>query len=659
MHSLIQMTPFVQRPKTSTDARRPLNSTGAITSPGFFARRMFPSRRSQWISHRASLPLNHIAVALVWLAVLFSRDAFAGPLDTWQTVTLSANAQKSANDMIFVNGEFWAACGTGKIQHSANGSAWTVVQTPATSHLTSITFANGRYVAVGYFFSILSSTDGATWTLHSQDLSNSNGAYQQVIYANGKFLAVGGKGQAQVSVDGVNWMPANMNFPDFYAEGVAFGNGTYVTVGDGASSGTNNVMTSPDGLVWTKRNPGVTTALESVAFGKGIFVATGWNNTILSSPDGITWTKRAVTLPSSGRFWSVAFTNGSFIAYGQGGRLFSSPDGITWAPHTPGSTAGISAVAYDGNNLLIFRELSGGARKSDVWPRVDGGTTPDQPNTPGGPNPSSSQIGNLSTRAWVGANDTQLISGFVINGTGAKKVLIRAVGPTLAAFGIQGALTDPQFRVVNSAGTEVTANNDWGSNPDQSALTTATSAVGAFALQAGSKDAATLVTLPPGAYNIVISGVGGGTGIALAEVYDADSQTACKLINIASRGFVGAGSDAAIPGFVVAGVAPRKLLIRGVGPTLGAFGVGGVIADPRITLFNSSQAKVSENDNWGSGDAAALTAAATQVGAFALNGGSADAAMIVTLQPGAYTVVVSGANDAMTGVGLVEVYEIP
>jgi hypothetical protein len=158
----------------------------------------------------------------------------------------------------------------------------------------------------------------------------------------------------------------------------------------------------------------------------------------------------------------------------------------------------------------------------------------------------------------------------------------------------------------------------------------------------------------------VISGSPGDTGIALAEVYDVDSQSGCKLINIASRGFVGAGANAAIPGFVVAGTTARKLLIRGVGPTLGDFGVGGVIADPRITLYNSSQAKIAENDNWSTvPEAGALSAAATQVGAFALAGGSKDAAMLVTVQPGAYTVVVSGANDAMTGVGLVEVYEVP
>jgi hypothetical protein len=126
---------------------------------------------------------------------------------------------------------------------------------------------------------------------------------------------------------------------------------------------------------------------------------------------------------------------------------------------------------------------------------------------------------NTSTRGQVGADGVGLIAGFVVNGGVPIQALIRAVGPTLAAFGVSGALADPILTVYDSRGRAIADNDNWGSRSDGAAIANAASQVGAFGLLAGSSDSALLVTLPPGAYTVRATGTGGATGTALVEIY--------------------------------------------------------------------------------------------------------------------------------------------
>ena len=269
----------------------------------------------------------------------------------------------------------------------------------------------------------------------------------------------------------------------------------------------------------------------------------------------------------------------------------------------------------------------------------------------------SAWLGNISTRAQVGTGGDLLIPGFVIEGIAPKTILVRAVGPTLADFGVTGVLSDPVVRIFQGS-TEIASNDDWGLAADQTAFAAAMAATGAFVLPIGSKDAAMLVTLQPGAYTAQVSGAGAFTGVSLVELYDAEPGNAgSRLVNISGRAQVGAGGDILIPGFVVNGMDPKQYLIRAVGPTLASFGVGDVLADPTLTVFQGSTG-IDANDNWGSAtNAAAIEITAATIGAFPLGAGSADAAVLITLEPGAYTIQVSGVA-ATTGVALVEVYEV-
>ncbi len=256
---------------------------------------------------------------------------------------------------------------------------------------------------------------------------------------------------------------------------------------------------------------------------------------------------------------------------------------------------------------------------------------------------------NIATRAQIGGAAGTPIAGFVLSGTGTKTMLVRGVGPGLAGFGVSGALVDPRVELVSGA-TTVASNDNWLA-ADAATMTVA----GAFALTSGSKDAAFVTSLAPGAYTAPLTATDGGSGVALLEIYDTSNSSTASVVNASTRAFVGTGDAVIIPGFVVRGTGSLRLLVRAVGPTLAGFGVTGVLADPMITLYQGTTV-LAANDNWSSAEnSAEIAAAATAVGAFALPVGSKDAAFVTTLTAGSYTAVVSGVG-ATTGTALVELY---
>jgi len=318
-----------------------------------------------------------------------------------------------------------------------------------------------------------------------------------------------------------------------------------------------------------------------------------------------------------------------------------------------GATAAVFALprvtpADAGSYTVVVRNAVGGAIVTAPAPLA----VTAQAYTP----PAATLI-NLSARAQVGTDANVLIAGFVVGGSGSKKVLIRAVGPKLGAYGVPGVLADPKLELTTLQGTSLAANDDWGSS-DAAAIAAAASAAGAFALDGGSKDAALIATLPAGSYTAIAKGVSDTTGIALVEVYDLDRPAAARLLNLSARARVGSDAQALIAGFTVVGTAPRSVLVRAIGPTLGGLGVAGVLPDPQLTLQVLGGPVVASNDNWDATNGAAITAAAQQIGAFALNAGTRDAALLSSLSEGQYTPVVTD-RTGQAGIALVEVYEAP
>jgi hypothetical protein len=290
----------------------------------------------------------------------------------------------------------------------------------------------------------------------------------------------------------------------------------------------------------------------------------------------------------------------------------------------------------------------------------------------------ASRLVNLSTRASTGTGSQALIVGFVVSGSGSDALLVRGIGPTLAQFGLTGVVPSTQLTLFDSSSTAIASDTGWGNAPvagtsSVAAVVAPASAgifaeVAAFALPVGSADSALVPTLPVGDYSAQVSGTGNTTGVALAEVYDLDvGAPSARLINLSARTSVGTGSATLAAGFVVSGPVPETVLIRGIGPTLAAFGVSGVLAAPQLTVYDQSGQVIVTDIGWtnslvaGASTAGATFQAATAatfsgVAAFPLPAGSADCAVLMTLPPGIYTAQVSGVG-ASTGVGLIEVYE--
>ena len=263
----------------------------------------------------------------------------------------------------------------------------------------------------------------------------------------------------------------------------------------------------------------------------------------------------------------------------------------------------------------------------------------------------ASRLTNLSALVHVGTAEAAPILGFVVAGNNPHQFLIRAIGPALAAFGIADALPDPEIVLRGADGSVISRTSGWTAEPIVPCLS---ASVGAFPLPDASNDGALVVRLPPGAYTLQITSVSGRGGVALAEVYDVDR--ASGFAGCSARAALGPGKRTLTGGFIVEGTTPRKMLVRAIAPGLGALGVSSLGGNPSLTLFSGSIA-IARNEDWAS-SADEVNAASEASGAFKLTPGSKDAAMVVTLAPGAYTAqIATGSADA--GVFLLEVYAVP
>ena len=269
------------------------------------------------------------------------------------------------------------------------------------------------------------------------------------------------------------------------------------------------------------------------------------------------------------------------------------------------------------------------------------------------PPASAARLVNLSARAFAGAAEQTLIVGLVVRGATTKELLLRGMGPSLAGFGIARPAADPALRVFAQQ-TGIGGNDDWGGAAE---LEAKFGAVGAFLPAGASRDAALESRLAAGAYTIHLE-VGASPGIALAEIYDLErAEAQAVLANLSARAMVRPDEESLIAGFVVAGPGSRTLLIRGLGPALASFGIGATLGNPLLKLYHrrgALNALLAVNDDWGGDED--LRAVFPRVGAAAWQDGSSrDAALLVTLPAGEYTVQLSGA-DGGSGVGLIEIF---
>jgi hypothetical protein len=271
------------------------------------------------------------------------------------------------------------------------------------------------------------------------------------------------------------------------------------------------------------------------------------------------------------------------------------------------------------------------------------------------------KLSNISTRGVVSTGDYVMIGGFIVQGAGTKRVILRAIGPELTQHGVPNVLANPTLELYNGSGALIGSNNDWQTTIIGGVITSdqVSDIQHSGHAPRDPNESAIIADLPPGNYTAIVRGVNDTIGVALVEVYDLSSGTTSILGNISTRGPVSTGDYVMIGGFIVSGNANR-VIVRAIGPELTDYGVPNVLEDPTLELHDGTGAVIASNDDWQTTVIGGIITT-DQVGAILLSGkaptNELESAIIATLPPGRYTAIVRGFDDTV-GVGLVEVYDL-
>jgi hypothetical protein len=323
---------------------------------------------------------------------------------------------------------------------------------------------------------------------------------------------------------------------------------------------------------------------------------------------------------------------------------------------------GFPAWSPDGTKIAFCRTIAPGSPQIFVM-NADGSNATNISNGPAqdfrpdwqrvaiSPSPTpASQTLNLSTRMRVGTGENVGIGGFIITGTAPKHLLLRAIGPSLAQFGIPNVLEDPVIELQGPGAFVTITNDNWQDDPAQAA------AIQATGIPPGNDlESAIDVTLGPGAYTAIVRGNNATSGVALVEAYDLDQNASSKLGNISTRAFVNTATEIVIAGFILGhNAGDGRVVIRGIGPSIVCEGgCLSLLQDPTLELRDSNATLLASNDDWQ--DDPAQAAELTEVGLAPPN--DLEAALATTLPPGLYTALLRGMSSG-TGLGLVEVYDL-
>jgi hypothetical protein len=271
-------------------------------------------------------------------------------------------------------------------------------------------------------------------------------------------------------------------------------------------------------------------------------------------------------------------------------------------------------------------------------------------------------ISNISTRAFAQTGENVMIGGFIVQGTGPKRVIIRAIGPELTQYGITDALANPTLELHNQTGALIASNDDWRATILGGIITSnqVSDIQNSGHAPTAVSESAIIADLQPGNYTAIVRGVSNTAGVALVEVYDLSPGASSSLGNISTRSFVQTGEHVMIGGFIVQGTGTKRVIIRAIGPELTQYGITNALANPTLELHNAAGALIASNDNWQTTIIGGIITS-NQVSDIQNSGhaptAASESAVIADLQPGNYTAIVRGVNNT-TGVGLVEVYDL-
>ena len=252
---------------------------------------------------------------------------------------------------------------------------------------------------------------------------------------------------------------------------------------------------------------------------------------------------------------------------------------------------------------------------------------------------------NIATRVFVDTGERVPIAGFIVTGDVSKRVLIRGIGPSLAASGVPNPLADPTLTLFDNKGGTIMMNNNWRDSQEPEIAATGIP-------PQNDLESAIVANLPPGHYTTALTGVNATTGNGLIEVYDLESENS-TLSNLSTRGFVGTGDNVMIGGLIVGSGDSAIVVFRAIGPSLASSGIANPLLDPTIELHDGNGTVLGFNDDWRDPQLQAVYATL-----LAPSDDRESAIVAPFLAAGNYTAIVRGKGDT-TGVALVEAYRIP
>jgi hypothetical protein len=271
-------------------------------------------------------------------------------------------------------------------------------------------------------------------------------------------------------------------------------------------------------------------------------------------------------------------------------------------------------------------------------------------------------LGNISTRAFVQTGENVMIGGFIVQGSGPKRVIIRAIGPELTQYGIADALANPRLELHNGTGALIATNDNWQTTIIGGIITSnqVSDIQNSGHAPTAASESAIIANLQPGNYTAIVRGVSNTIGVALVEVYDLSPGASSSLGNISTRSFVQTDEHVMIGGFIVQGTGAKRVIIRAIGPELTQYGINDALANPTLELHNGNGALIASNDNWQTTILGGIITS-SQVSDIQNSGHpptvASESAIIANLQPGNYTAIVRGVSNTV-GVALVEVYDL-
>jgi hypothetical protein len=261
-------------------------------------------------------------------------------------------------------------------------------------------------------------------------------------------------------------------------------------------------------------------------------------------------------------------------------------------------------------------------------------------------------VANISTRLPVGTGDNALIEGFIVQGPAGstKKIIVRAIGPSLKPFGIADALANPTLEIFNASNTKIASNDNWKTTQVGGIVTGNQFAEinGSGLAPNNDLESAIIANLAPGAYTAVVRGAGNSAGTGVVDAFDLSAGSTAKLANIATRGLIQPGDKLMIAGFIVQN-GPVRAVVLAIGPSLVPLGITNALPDTTLELRNQNGVIVRQNDDW-------MTTQKQELEATGLQPSNAkEAALVATIPPGQYTAQVRGKPEA-TGIGVVQIY---